>query len=224
MNQNSINPDFGEIKTCEKLIIKEKCTPHITVITGGIATGKSQVTNYLRSLGYQVLDCDKIVHDGYKINRSLYETLLESFSDNILDENKNIDRKVVAEIIFSDDKKRALVNKIVHKYVVDELMKSVKDCKDNIIFLDIPLMLEEKDALIEMGLKYDDIWLVYVNPQIQKKRLSKRALEEGKNVEQVLKVIDKQMSIDDKVKIVDKIINNEGSLSDLKNNVDLLLD
>ncbi len=193
--------------------------PYVIVITGGIATGKSEASKYLRELGYTVLDCDLIVHNGYKKDSDLYKILVDAFSETILDDDKSVDRQKLGKIVLSDNEKLNKLNSLVHKYVVDELLSGIKNTRAEIIFLDIPLMFEQKEALDNMGLKYDEIWLIYVSEEIQKQRLVQRANKENKNLEQTLTIIKKQMPIEEKKILADKVINNEGSIENLRKDI-----
>jgi len=101
--------------------------PYVIVITGGIATGKSEASKYLRELGYTVLDCDLIVHNGYEKDSDLYKILVDTFSEVILDDDKYIDRQKLGKIVLSDNEKLNRLNSLVHKYVVDELLYGIKN-------------------------------------------------------------------------------------------------
>lgn len=203
--------------------IEKSDKPYVVVVTGGIATGKSEVSKYLTELGYTVLDSDKIVHDGYKKNSELYKSLISMFLYDILDENNDIDRQKLGKIVFSDDKRLSQLNDLVHDYVRKVLINAVKSSNDDIIFLDIPLFFEGKESIEQSGLSYDEIWLVYVNEEIQKDRLKRRAILENKDPEQALSIIQKQMSIEVKILLTDKVINNEGSITELRNQINSLL-
>lgn len=192
---------------------------YVIVITGGIASGKTEASKYLRELGYTVLDSDQIVHNGYKKDTELYKSLVSIFSQDILDESQNIDRQRLGKIVLSDDEKLSKLNRIVHKYVIDELISGVDNCTDRLVFLDIPLIFEQKDTLDGMNLSYDEIWLVYVSEETQKKRLMQRAIAENKNVEQTLSIIKKQMPIEEKRRLADRVVNNEGTIEDLRKEI-----
>lgn len=196
---------------------------YVIVITGGIATGKSEVSKYLKELGYTVLDSDQIVHEGYKRDTELYKILVSVFSQGILDQNDNIDRQKLGKIVLNDDEELSKLNRLVHKYVVNELISGVDNCKDKYVFLDIPLFFEQKNALESMNLRYDEIWLVYVNIEIQEDRLKQRAMSENKDVNQTLSIIKKQMSIEEKKALADVIIYNEKTIDNLKKEIKLLL-
>lgn len=195
----------------------------VIVITGSIGTGKSAAVNILKNLGFTVLDSDKIVHEGYNKGTELYKKLVDLFGEDILDESGSVDRQVLGRIVFSDEKKLEALNELVHKYVRLVLEKGVSDCGDEVVFLDIPVILESIARRESFKLKYDEIWLVYVSEKTQRKRLEKRALVEGKNPEDVLKIIDRQIPIDQKVSVADEVIDNEGTLEDLEKNIVKLL-
>ena len=197
--------------------------PYVVIVTGGIATGKSEASKYLRELGYTVLDSDKIVHDGYKKDTELYKSLVEIFSYDILDDERNIDRQKLGKIVFADDEKLNQLNNLVHKYVRNVLIDGINKCDDEVVFLDIPLFFEGKMSLENAGLRYNETWLVYVSEETQKNRLKQRTISENKNVEQALSIIKKQMSIEEKKLLADKNINNEGSIEDLRREIDSLL-
>ncbi len=202
----------------------DNAKPYVIVITGGIATGKSEALRYIRELGYIVLDSDKIVHDGYKKDTELYRALIEIFSQNILDENNNIDRQKLGKIVLADNEKLKLLNNLVHKYVIDILIDGINKCNDDIVFLDIPLFFEAKSSLDNEGLRYNEVWLVYVSEEIQKNRLRQRAIAENKDVELALSIIEKQMPIEEKKLLADKIINNESSVDNLRKEINTLLE
>lgn len=196
----------------------------VIVITGGIGTGKSAAVNVLKKLGFYILDSDKIVHEGYNKDSVLYDNVVNHFGSEILNEDKTIDRKKLGNIVFNDEESLKCLNKIVHVYVVDMLMKGVEKSKENIVFLDIPLILENLIKDKEYNLKFDEIWLVYVRPETQKARLTQRAISENKNVEDVLNIIKKQIPIDQKISMVDEVIDNEGTIEELETKIKKLLE
>lgn len=203
--------------------MKQNNKPRVIIITGSIGTGKSTAVNIIKKMGYKVLDSDKIVHEGYFAGREMYNEVINCFGINIISSDGTINRKKLGEVVFNDAKSLSRLNEIVHKSVVDELLYGIQSCNDKVIFLDIPLALEEKDNLMKYGLVYDEIWLVYVNLEIQKQRLSDRALHENKNLEDVLKIINKQISIEDKKNMVDEVVFNQGTIVELKCEINKLL-
>jgi dephospho-CoA kinase len=195
----------------------------VIIITGSIGTGKSTAVNIIKNLGYKVLDSDKIVHDGYNKGEDLYHKVVERFGQEILNEDKSINRQELGKIVFNDDESLMELNKIVHIYVAEKLMQGVEECKDEVIFLDIPLILEKLKQEKKYALKYDEIWLIYVSPETQVMRLRQRAIMENKNPEDVLNIINKQIPIDEKAAMSDEVIDNEGTVEELELKIKQLL-
>lgn len=90
-------------------------------LTGGIASGKSTVSNYLRELGAYIIDADQLAHSIIKRDKPAYLKIVEHFGRIILDEDGEINRSRLAEIIFNDyDKKREL-EEITHPFILAEI-------------------------------------------------------------------------------------------------------
>lgn len=196
-------------------------------ITGGIATGKSTVTAILRNKNYIVIDADSVNHRLMEPGQSLYQKLIEAFGDSILVDKRNIqspiDRANLGAIIFSSDTERKRLNEIAHPVIYEEILHqldyySTIKVNNGIIFIDIPLLFETRDKA--ENLKLDQVWLVYTDEEIQTQRLMKRnalSLQEAKDR------LQSQMSIEDKVKLADIVIDNRGSLEDLDEQVERAL-
>lgn len=192
-------------------------------LTGGIATGKSTVTKILKELGYIVIDADKIARDVVDKRKPAYLDIVKEFGKDILNENNQIDRKKLGEIIFKDAEKRRKLNQIVHPRVIQEMIDKIKQfSKENkIIFLDIPLLIEEKNILESQGLKFDEIWVVYANKENQLNRLIKR---DKLNIDSALNRISAQMPITEKLKFADVIIDNNDGITELRDKIVELLE
>lgn len=173
-------------------------------ITGSIATGKSTVSNILKNKGYTVLDLDKIAHELMKKGEKNYINILSYFGDEILDEDGEIDRKKLGNIVFNDEKKLKKLNNLTHPNIFYTILGKINSLEEKIIFIDNPLLVE----LIISGdsyINYDEIWLVYIPKIFQIERLKYR---DKLNDEDATKKINSQISIDDKVKYSDFIIDN----------------
>lgn len=195
----------------------------VIVITGGIGTGKSTVVNIIKNLGFLVLDSDKLVHEGYNIENDLYYKVIKRFGKEILNEDNTINRQRLGKIVFNNNQDLKDLNNIVHEYVRSKLIEGVNNSNEKVIFLDIPLILESLKDESQYKLEYDEIWLVYVNEEIQISRLTNRAIKENKNPQEVLNIIRKQIPISEKVSMVHEVINNEGTIQELEVKVKELL-
>ena len=140
-------------------------------ITGGIASGKSTVVAEIRKHGYQVIDADQVVHELQAKGGKLYQALCNWLGTDILQENGELDRKKLGQLIFSSkdmlEKSSRLQNGIIREELArrrDELAKTQK-----VFFMDIPLLIEHD--YMEW---FDDIWLVHLDEKTQLERLVMR--------------------------------------------------
>ena len=182
-------------------------------ITGSIAVGKSTVTRYLLMHGYQVLDADKISKEALNVGTACYNKVVSLF--NCVNDDLTIDRKALGAIVFSDALKKKQLEDIIHPYVLETLNKGIKECEDELIFLDIPLLFEAK-------LEYlcDKIIVVYVDENTQMHRLMERNhIDE----DAAMHLMKQQMSIEDKKKLGDYIIDNRFNHEDLYKNIERVL-
>ena len=177
-------------------------------LTGSIATGKSQVSNYLRDKGIKVVDADLIARDLVNIPL-VKDEIKKAFGENIY-VNENLDRKKLAEIVFNNDKKRNILNDIMHPHIYKIILDEIKNSNE-IVFVDIPLLFENEKVNEKFGLSFDEIWLVYVDREKQIERLMKR---DGISRDYAEKKINSQISVEEKRKKSDVIIDNSGALKE----------
>ncbi|QGQ47485.1 dephospho-CoA kinase [Metabacillus sediminilitoris] len=178
-------------------------------LTGGIASGKSTVSNMFRNQGIRIIDADKISRDVVEIGEPAYQQIVKTFGQDILLDDQTINREKLGAIIFSNDKNRQQLNEIVHPAVRKEMLKQKQEEKEKNakqVVLDIPLLFESK--LTHM---VDVTVLVYVDEQTQLKRLMNR---NGYSKEEAMMRIQSQLPLKEKVKLADVIINNNGSIED----------
>ena len=140
-------------------------------ITGGIASGKSTVTEFLRQNGFEVVDADAVVHQLQKPGGRLYQIIVEHFGDKVLLESGELNRPLLASLIFSNPKEQEWSERIQGEIIREELaaLRNQLDQTEALFFMDIPLLFEQNYASW-----FDETWLVYVNRDIQLERLMKR--------------------------------------------------
>ena len=175
-------------------------------ITGGIASGKSTVTEFLRQQGYQVIDADQVVHELQEPGGRLYQALLTAFGSAILQEDGRLDRPKLGAMIFGNPELLEQSSQIQNRIIREELAgrRGLLAEKEDIFFMDLPLLFE-----LQYEDWFDQIWLVDVTEETQLSRLmSRNALSQ----EEAEKRIAAQLSLREKRKRADVLIDNNGSL------------
>ncbi|MBU5670136.1 dephospho-CoA kinase [Peptoniphilus sp. MSJ-1] len=175
-------------------------------LTGSISTGKSQISNYLKSKGLKLIDTDKIARDVVDIPE-VVDKIKSQFGDNLYLSGR-LDRKKLASIIFNDDNSREKLNEITHPEIYKIILEEIKNSNE-IVFVDIPLLFENSELNERFGLKFDEIWVVYVDRETQVKRLM---IRDNIDREYAEKKIDSQIPIERKKELADVIIDNRFDL------------
>lgn len=183
-------------------------------ITGGIASGKSTVTNYLRQKGYQVIDADQVVHELQAKGGKLYQALVSWLGSAILNEAGELDRPKLSQLIFSSQENLAKSSRLQNDIIRQELANRRDQLAkiEETFFMDIPLLFEQDYADW-----FDEVWLVYVNPETQIKRLKAR---NGYSQGEALQRLASQMKLENKVPYADFVIKNDGNLEELIEQID----
>jgi len=187
-------------------------------ITGGIASGKSTISSYYRSLGIPIIDADVEARLAVENGEPAYNEIVHYFGETILHKDGTINRALLGEIVFNNEGKLQVLNSIVHPDVRRRMEKKKKEAiqaHESAVILDIPLLFENK--LNEM---VDRTILVYVDERIQMERLMKR---NNLNVDQAKSRINAQMPLSLKVSLTDEIINNNGSKENAIEQAQLIL-
>ena len=182
-------------------------------ITGGIASGKSTVTEFLRQQGYQVIDADQVVHKLQEPGGRLYQALLSTFGPAILQKDGRLDRPKLGAMIFGNPQLLEQSSQIQNQIIREELAhrRDLLAETEDIFFMDLPL-------LFELGYEswFDQIWLVDVTVETQLSRLmSRNALSQ----EEAEKRIAAQLSLREKRKRADVLIDNNGLLEETRQQI-----
>lgn len=187
-------------------------------LTGGIASGKSTVSNYLILKGLDVIDADLISREIYQIGEKAYKIVVDVFGKGILNEDLAINRKKLGQIVFSNNEQLKKLNEITHPIIFEKIKKRVYEINKmnkRVCIIDAALLFESNWYNI-----CDIKWLVYVDKITQIKRLIER---DKISEEDAVKRINAQMPIEEKIKLADFIINNSGDLRYTYEQVDILL-
>ena len=187
-------------------------------ITGGIASGKSTVTEFLRQKGFQVVDADAVVHQLQKPGGRLYQVLVEHFGEKILLENGELNRPLLGSLIFSNPEEQEWSKRTQGEIIREELaaLRNQFAQTEALFFMDIPLLFEQDYASW-----FDETWLVYVNRDVQLERLMKRDQISKEAAESRL---NSQWPLERKISLASHSLDNNGNQEQLIAQVVQLLD
>ena len=179
-------------------------------LTGGIGTGKSTVSRKLREKGYPVIDLDIISREVITYSEVI-DKLVENFGSEILEEQnevsgkKNISRNKLRQTVFKDEKKVAVLNSIMHPPIIEEMRRQIKELGQSYetVFVEVQLLFEAK-----LEKEFDMTVLVYADRKTQMERVLKR---DGRSEGEVQEIINAQMNMDEKRKLSNYIIENNGN-------------
>ena len=178
-------------------------------ITGGIASGKSTVTEFLRQKGFQVVDADAHVHQLQKPGGRLFQILVEHFGEKILLENGDLNRHLLASLIFSNPEEQEWSKRTQGEIIREELaaLRNQFAQTEALFFMDIPLLFEQNYASW-----FDETWLVYVNRDVQLERLMKRDQISREAAESRL---NSQWPLERKISLASHSLDNNGNQEQL---------
>jgi len=189
-------------------------------LTGSIATGKSTVSEIFKKYGIPVIDADKIARDVVKKGSYGLKKIVEEFGKDYLNADGSLNRRKLGDLIFSDKNAKKKLEEIIHPLVRKreaEMIKEIREKdKDIPIIVDVPLLIETGSYKY-----YDKIIVVYVPEDIQIERLIKR---DNLSYEEALKRVKSQLSIEEKVKYADYVIDNSRSIEETEKQVIKILE
>ena len=182
-------------------------------ITGGLATGKSTVSDYLESqYGLRILDADLYAREATEKNNSILSEIVNRYGQKILLDSGQLDRLQLAQIIFNQGQEKKWLENLIHPYVKKRFLEDLHSSNDDVIVFVVPLLFE-----VGMQNMVDETWLVTCSPQQQIERVIKR---NSLSKEQALARINNQWDLDTKRNLADLIIENTEDLNYLYKQID----
>lgn len=182
-------------------------------LTGGIGSGKSTVSALLAERGAVVVDADAIVRDLQRPGMPVFEAMVERFGPGIVAADGTLDRPAVAALVFDDPAALADLNAIVHPAVGAEIARRLAEeaATDHVVVLDVPLLVESGRA----GL--DGVVVVDVGPEVAVRRVVEhRGMPEADARARMRR----QASREERLARADRVVDNSGTLDDLRRQVD----
>ncbi|MCY7453815.1 dephospho-CoA kinase [Bacillus altitudinis] len=187
-------------------------------LTGGIASGKSTVSQMIKEKGIRVVDADIIAKEAVSKGSAALHQIVQTFGEEVLLPNGELNRQQLGAIIFSDEEKRKKLNAIVHPEVRKEMLEQ-RDVgvsnNETFVVLDIPLLFESKlEGLV------DRIIVVYTTPELQLSRLMNR---NDLSEEEALNRIHSQQPLEEKCQKADRVIENTKDLAFMRKQLENIL-
>lgn len=185
-------------------------------LTGGIGSGKSTVSEYLTKRGYKVLDADKVSREIVEPGSETLLKIKEAFGEEILNSDGSLNRRKLGGIVFSDPVKKAILENIMHKKIIEILLDRAKMLSDEkIVFIDAPLLFEAK-----LDKYVDSVWVVDADNETRIKRIMER---DNLPKEEIQKRIDMQFSGIKKIRKANYVLDNSSEKENLYRQIDRIL-
>ena len=178
-------------------------------LTGGIASGKTTVCDLFKELSVEIIDADVISHELSKKGGAAFEEIIEAFEDEIIGDDGELDRKKLRSIVFNDNTKKKILERIIHPKVLLSINEKIKASQSDYLIISVPLMIETG-----MNAMMDRVLLIDCNVETQIERIIQR---DQTSREEAIKIIESQASIESKRELSDDRIinNNETSIEEL---------
>jgi dephospho-CoA kinase len=184
-------------------------------LTGGIACGKSTVSNMLVKKGAALVDADAIAREVVLPGEAGYEAILKRFGENLILPDRSLDRKALGEIIFADEQARIDLQSILHPLIREKMWRQIADFEatspSRWVVVDVPLLYES-----QLQALFPKVVVVYVDRETQIERLMSR---DGINRQEAEARLKAQMPIDEKKRMADYVIDNRGTMEQTREQV-----
>lgn len=142
-------------------------------LTGGFGVGKSSVAQLFKNLGAEIVEADSIAHDAMKKGSPVFDAVIELFEEALHPGGKKMDREKLAEIVFSDPKKRKELEAVIHPYVYEQIKKKIEASARPVVLAEVPLLFEAGFEVF-----CDKVVVVTCNSTVKMKRLKSKKFTE----------------------------------------------
>ena len=188
-------------------------TQRLIGLTGGIATGKTTVSNYLREKYHlPILDADVYSREAVSRDSPILDIIFARYGDKLKLANGTLARSKLGQIIFNDSVEKQWLESQIHPYVRDRFEQDLQNITSDTVILDIPLLFEAK-----LTNTVTEIWVVSCDYSLQTKRLQKR---NNLSLNQVEARINSQIPLREKVAAADVVLDNNQDLAYLYTQID----
>ena len=186
-------------------------------LTGGIGTGKSEVSRILKELGATVIDADLVGHEAYTPHTPIWQQVVDAFGEEILQPSGEVDRRKLGPIVFGDPEALAKLNAIMHP----GMAKMIQEKMERLRGEGTEVVVVEAAVLVEAGWQYlfDEIWITNASEEQVVERVRRRS---NLSEEQVMGRIRSQLPFEERSQHAQVTVMNSGGLDDLQWEVESL--
>jgi len=180
-------------------------------LTGGIGSGKSTVSQFLAELGAVIVDADRVGHEAFKPDTDVWREVVAAFGRQILTTNGDVDREKLGETVFANPESLLRLNQITHPRTYEMVKAQLEEYRRqgvSVVVLEAPLLIEAGWSSL-----VDEVWVTVAPEPTVLRRLKQRV---GLSEQQSLARIHSQLPSEERVKHADVVINNNGSLDELR--------
>jgi len=183
-------------------------------LTGGIASGKSAVSDMFARLGVPIIDTDRIAREVVEPGRPALADIIEEFGESVLNDDGTLDRRALRERVFAEDGARQRLEAITHPRIRDETLRRMRNAGGPYQIIVVPLLVESG-----FGALVDRVLVVDCPPEVQQQRLMER---DGESAETANAMMRSQTDRETRLEAADDVIDNAGSLEDTRHHVEHL--
>ena len=189
-------------------------------LTGGIASGKSQVSRLFAARAIEIIDADEIARDLLEPGEPLLKPLMARFGNAIFDQNGILDRKALARIVFDSKEQLQWLNELMHPQVAKAMRERLEKATSPYVILDIPLLIDQSGSIpAHLKSLVERVLVVDVSKQLQIERVINR---DKRSVNEAKAIIANQSSREQKLALADDVLDNNGAIEALEPQVELL--
>lgn len=188
-------------------------------LTGGIGTGKSEVSRLLGELGAEVIEADRVAHEAYEPGARGWQEVVEAFGEGVVGADGRIDRKALGGIVFGDEQARERLNGIIHPIVRRLLEGRIAELERQgarVVVIEVPLLVEAIKRRSGWTRMLDEVWVVTAPEDQAVARVRARS---GLDEAAVRARIGSQATERERIEYADAVIDNGGSLEGLRREV-----
>lgn len=183
-------------------------------LTGGLASGKSTVANLFAQKNINIIDTDIIAREVVEPGQSAYEKIVKHFGQDVVQDDKQLNRKKLRELVFHNTEQKHWLEKLLHPLIREQVYLQIQTTKSAYCIVVIPLLIENYPfPYVNRILVIDAPMQMQIERVIQRDNISKELAE---------KIINQQINPMERLKYADDVIHNDGELESLKNQVELL--